>query len=81
MVRALRIFGYILLCGGFALIAVGSIGVLLIDGPRAFLWLFNPYNFASFLMNILTLLPGALLLYIANRLARRLPTKSQPLQK
>ena len=71
MGRALRVIGYVLLCVGFTLILIGSIGVLLSDGIRAFLWLFNPFNYASFIVNLLTLAPGLLLIHFSRRIEAR----------
>lgn len=69
MSRILRVLGYILLVAGCGLILMGSIGTLLTEGWRAFLWLFSPFNWTNFLVMLLTLAPGFLCLKIANKLS------------
>ena len=42
------------------------------EGLGAFLWLFAPWNYANFIMMILTIAPGLLVLKLADKLENRL---------
>ena len=66
--RRCRILGFVWIYGALSLIAIGSLGTLLFQGFREFLWLFSPFNFANYLTIMLILVPGGGLLWLSEKL-------------
>lgn len=66
--KILRIIAYVYLCSAVVFIGFGYLSTLFFNGWRAFLWLFNPFNIANFVVVVLTLVPGGLLLWWADKL-------------
>jgi len=56
--RGLRFMGSVLLLAGIALIAFGSIGVLMSKGIVEFLKLLSPFNIINYIVMFVVLAPG-----------------------
>lgn len=68
--RGLRFMGSVLLWAGLALIAFGSIGVLMSKGIVEFLKLLSPFNIINYIVMFVVLAPGLALRTWAERLEK-----------
>ena len=71
MGRSLKISGQMLLAAGFALIAIGYVGIAVQDGWQALRDIANPWNPWNAIAIALTLAPGAALIWLGDSLAAR----------
>jgi len=71
MAKVLRLLGYVLLGLGVAIIVVGLGAVLVSQGWVAFTDLFSPFNLLNLLVMTVILVPGILLVSLAERMEKR----------
>ena len=71
MAKVLRLLGYVLLGLGVAIIVVGLGAVLVSQGWEAFTDLFSPFNLLNLLVMTVILVPGILLVSLAERMEKR----------
>lgn len=71
MVRASKIFGYILLYAGIALVALGLFGIYQEEGFSGIQRVMSPFNVWQYIAIAITLVPGMFFLWLSTWLHER----------
>lgn len=65
--KVFKFLAWVSLIVAIVLILIGYVGTLVNDGLGEFLWLFSPFNWANYLMLVLTFAPTFIFFKLANK--------------
>jgi hypothetical protein len=68
MALLLKLFGYVWVAGGVALILIGLYGIWLEGGLSAVREVLNPTNIWNFIVTVITLAPGLIAVALSDKL-------------
>ncbi len=68
LAKIVKVLGHIFLWGGFTLIVIGYVGIVITNGFGALQETLSPFNVWNWIVVMLTLAPGVLLLTWAKKL-------------
>lgn len=70
-VKVLKTLAVIWLIGFGILFTLGMVSIVVTDGIGKALWIMSPFNFASFVVNIISVSPTIVLFWIAGKIEKK----------